>query len=94
MYISERIFHTAHIIDTKSLTTAFGSSILESGFFHADAHPGNIFVLDDGRIGLIDFSQVKQVNSDFREVVAIVILALDERRSDENPSDLVQIGNS
>ena len=67
VYISERILHTAYIIDTKSLTTAVGSSILESGFFHADAHAGNIFVLDDGRIGLIDFSQVKQVNSDFRE---------------------------
>jgi len=76
----------------KSLTTAFGWSILESGFFHADAHPGNIFILDDGRIGLIDFGQVKQVNSDFREAVAKVILALDARKSDDNPDDLVRIG--
>ncbi len=37
---------------------------------------------DDGRIGLIDFSQVKQVNSNFREAVASVILALDEHRSE------------
>ena len=27
-------------------------------FFHADPHPGNIFILADGRIGLIDFGQV------------------------------------
>jgi len=77
----------------KSLTTAFGWSILESGFFHADAHPGNIFILDDGRIGLIDFGQVKQVSSDYRKTVAKVILALDERKSDENPDDLAKIGN-
>jgi len=77
----------------KSLTTAFGWSILESGFFHADAHPGNIFVLDDGRIGLIDFGQVKRVNSDYREALAKVILALDER-SDVDPADLERIGNS
>jgi len=78
----------------KSLTTAFGWSILESGFFHADAHPGNIFVLDDGRIGLIDFGQVKQVDRDYRETVAKVILALDERKSDDNHDDLHRIGNS
>jgi len=78
----------------KSLTTAFGWSILESGFFHADAHPGNIFILDDKRIGLIDFGQVKQVNRDYREVLAKVILALDERKSDVDPADLERIGNS
>ena len=78
----------------KSLTTSFGWSILESGFFHADAHPGNIFVLDDGRIGLIDFGQVKQVDRDYRETVAKVILALDERKSDVNPEDLERIGNT
>lgn len=78
----------------KSLTTAFGWSILESGFFHADAHPGNIFILDDKRIGLIDFGQVKQVNSDYREALAKVILAVDERKSDVDPADLERIGNS
>lgn len=78
----------------KSLTTAFGWSILESGFFHADAHPGNIFILDDGRIGLIDFGQVKQVGKDYRETVAKVILALDDRKSDDNPQDLERIGKS
>ena len=76
----------------QSLTTAFGWSILESGIFHADAHPGNIFVLDDGNIGLIDFGQVKQVDRDYREAVAKVILALDERKSDVNPEDLERIG--
>jgi len=76
-----------------SLTTAFGWSILESGFFHADAHPGNIFVLDDGRIGLIDFGQVKRVNSEYRKALAKVILALDERKSDVDPADLERIDN-
>ena len=42
----------------RALTDVFGRCILETGFFHADPHPGNIFVLDDGRIGLIDFGQV------------------------------------
>lgn len=77
----------------RSLTDVFGRCILETGFFHADPHPGNIFVLDDGRIGLIDFGQVKQIGGRARETLAKVMLALDERESDVNPADLEKIGN-
>ncbi|KAL3801056.1 hypothetical protein HJC23_002349 [Cyclotella cryptica] len=76
----------------RALTDVFGRCILETGFFHADPHPGNIFVLDDGRIGLIDFGQVKQIAGRARETLAKVMIALDERESDENPSDLEKIG--
>jgi aarF domain-containing kinase len=58
-----------------------------------DPHPGNLFVLEDGSIGLIDFGQVKQISGRNRETMAKVILALDERESDTNPDDLEKIGN-
>jgi aarF domain-containing kinase len=77
----------------RSLTDVFGKCILETGFFHADPHPGNIFVLDDGRIGLIDFGQVKQIGGRARETLSKVMLALDGRLSDDNPADLERIGN-
>ncbi len=35
--------------------------VLEDGFFHADPHPGNIFYMRDGRIGLIDFGMVGRI---------------------------------
>lgn len=60
---------------------------------NADPHPGNIFVLDDGRIGLIDFGQVKQIGGRARETLSKVMVALDERESDDNPADLDKIGN-
>ena len=63
-----------------ALTTVFGRNILETGFFHADPHPGNIFVLDDGKIGLIDFGQVKQISGRLRQTLAEVMVALDERQ--------------
>lgn len=77
----------------KSLTAAFGKSILEYGFFHADPHPGNILVLEDGSIGLIDFGQVKQISGRARQTLSKVMIALDERKSDTNPEDLETIGN-
>ena len=33
------------------------------GFFHADPHPGNVFVEPDGRIALVDFGMVGSVDS-------------------------------
>lgn len=36
--------------------------VLEDGFFHADPHPGNVFYLPDGAIGVIDFGMVGHVS--------------------------------
>jgi len=76
----------------SALTASFGRNILETGFFHADPHPGNIFVLDNGDIGLIDFGQVKQISGRNRETLAKVMIALDERVGDDRPEDLEKIG--
>ena len=37
------------------MTDAWMTMIFRHGFFHGDPHPANILVLDDGRIGLVDF---------------------------------------
>ena len=58
----------------------------------SDPHPGNIFVLEDGRIGLIDFGQVKQISGRVRETLCKIMVALADRQSDDNPDDLDLIG--
>jgi len=40
------------------------ASIFEHGFFHADPHPGNFFILQDGRIALIDFGSMGSIDPD------------------------------
>ncbi len=37
--------------------------IFEAGFFHADPHPGNIFLLEGNRISFIDFGMVGKISS-------------------------------
>jgi len=38
--------------------------VLEDGFFHADPHPGNLFVLRDGRIAPVDFGMVGRLTEE------------------------------
>ncbi|PYI65239.1 ABC transporter [Arthrobacter livingstonensis] len=49
--------------------------IFEDGFFHADPHPGNLFVESTGRIGLIDFGMVGEVGKELREHLGSLLLA-------------------
>ncbi len=50
--------------------------VLVDGLFHADPHPGNIFYLRDGRIGLIDFGMVGWVSEQRRFQVARLLNGL------------------
>ena len=47
--------------------------------------------LQDGRVGLIDFGQVKQIGGRNRETLSRVMLALAERTSDSDPAQLAAI---
>lgn len=40
----------------------WASSVVENDFFHADVHAGNLLVLEDGRIGFIDFGIVGRIS--------------------------------
>jgi ubiquinone biosynthesis protein len=41
--------------------------VLEDGFFHADPHPGNFFVMDEAVIGAMDFGMVGYLDQRDRE---------------------------
>ncbi|MEI7669193.1 MAG: AarF/UbiB family protein, partial [Pseudomonadota bacterium] len=43
----------ARIVDEAAI--GFFTQVFRDGFFHADMHPGNMFILPDGRIAIIDF---------------------------------------
>jgi ubiquinone biosynthesis protein len=53
--------------------------IVIDGVFHADPHPGNIMLLADGRLGLIDFGSVGRLDSELRASLQRLLLALDRR---------------
>ncbi|EJW15385.1 putative protein kinase [Paenibacillus alvei DSM 29] len=65
----------------KRLVHAMLHLIFIDGFFHVDPHPGNIMVLDQNRIALIDFGMVGQLGGEMKENLAELIIALMQHRT-------------
>lgn len=55
---------------------AFFKSVLIDGLFHGDMHGGNLFLLNDGRLGLIDFGIVGRLSQRARGQLSNMVLAL------------------
>ena len=63
----------------------FFTMLLKHSIFHADPHPGNISVTDDGRLILYDYGMVGRINNETRFKLIRLYLALVEK----NPSRVV-----
>lgn len=67
-------------IDNKEIAKigvqSFLKQILLDGFFHADPHPGNMFVTKDGKVAYIDWGMVGVITEEFRGNLAQMILIL------------------
>lgn len=68
--------------------------IFEDRFFHADLHPGNVFVHPDGRIALIDFGMVGEMTEELTEQLADVFIASATRNSESLASALIELSVS
>jgi len=71
---------------------AFLKQVLDHGLFHADPHPGNIFVLPDQVICMIDFGMVGRLGQDLKEQLLDLLQALLERDVDRIISQLLYSG--
>jgi ubiquinone biosynthesis protein len=61
------------------LMRCFLEQVLRDGFFHADPHPGNVFVFGDGGVGLIDFGAVGRLDPIQQAAVRDMLVALATR---------------
>ena len=66
-------------IDTQEFVHRAANMYLEmvfrDRFFHADPHPGNIWALDDGKLGLLDCGMTGRLDSEMREELEGMLLA-------------------
>ncbi|MBF1999426.1 MAG: AarF/ABC1/UbiB kinase family protein [Synechococcales cyanobacterium M58_A2018_015] len=54
----------------------FLQQYLVDGFFHADPHPGNLYYLDDGRLGLLDCGMMGVLNPRMQSIMVELVLAI------------------
>jgi predicted unusual protein kinase regulating ubiquinone biosynthesis (AarF/ABC1/UbiB family) len=59
----------------ESVVEAYIQMMLVDGLFHADPHPGNLLVTDDGRLVLLDFGMVVRVEPEMRRTLIRTALA-------------------
>lgn len=66
--------------------------VFEDGFFHADLHPGNLFVLADGRIGVVDYGMVGTLDERTRGHMLLLLVAIVEQDAERITDYLSRLG--
>jgi predicted unusual protein kinase regulating ubiquinone biosynthesis (AarF/ABC1/UbiB family) len=66
----------------EAIFSAYLHQILILGVFHADPHPGNVFLTEDHRIALLDLGMVARIGSQMQENILRLLLAISEGQSD------------
>jgi ubiquinone biosynthesis protein len=56
--------------------------VFEDGHFHADPHAGNLLILEDGRLGLVDLGLTGELGRDDRRQIARAVKAFVARDAD------------
>jgi len=68
--------------------------IFTLGVYHADPHPGNLLVLDDNVIGLLDFGMVGRIDDQLRDDFEGMMLALGSRDATHLTTLITRIGST
>jgi ubiquinone biosynthesis protein len=77
----------------NTLVRAYLKQILLDGVFHADPHPGNVFLTEDRRLALIDLGMVGRISPVMQERLLKLLLAVSEGRGDEAAEVTAAVGD-
>jgi predicted unusual protein kinase regulating ubiquinone biosynthesis (AarF/ABC1/UbiB family) len=77
------------VIDVHKI---FFTMLLKHSIFHADPHPGNISVTDDGKLILYDFGMVGRINNETRFKLIRLYLALVEKNPPRVVNAMIDLG--
>lgn len=76
----------------KDLVCAYLDQMYVYGQIHADPHPGNILLMPDGRLALLDFGMVAHLPTRMRESLLKLMLAILDGRGEEAAEFCVDLG--
>jgi ubiquinone biosynthesis protein len=76
----------------EQLFEAYLKQILVDGRFHADPHPGNVFLTEDGRIALIDLGMIGHIPDDMRGDLLRLVVAIGEGKGGDAAKVALDLG--
>lgn len=76
----------------EELFHAYLKQILVDGFFHADPHPGNVFITPDYRIALLDLGMVGRIMPRLQEDLLQLLIAISEGHGEDASQIAIKIG--
>jgi predicted unusual protein kinase regulating ubiquinone biosynthesis (AarF/ABC1/UbiB family) len=78
----------------EELFKAYLKQVLVDGVFHADPHPGNVFITDDGHIALLDLGMVGHTTPAIQENLLKLLLAVSEGNSEQAADVVIRISQT
>ena len=78
----------------EELFKAYLKQVLVDGLFHADPHPGNVFLTDDGRVALLDLGMVGRTTPGMQENLLKMLIALSEGNSEQAADTVIRISQT
>jgi ubiquinone biosynthesis protein len=76
----------------EELFKAYLHQVIVDGFFHADPHPGNVFLTDDNRIALLDLGMVSRLSPGLQDNLLNFLMAVAEGRTEQAADLALQMG--
>ena len=61
---------------SETLADVYLTMIFDEGLFHADPHPGNLIVMTDGKLGILDFGMIGRIDENLRETIEEMLVAI------------------
>ena len=77
----------------QQLFEAYLHQILVDGFFHADPHPGNLYVTRDHRIALLDLGMVGRTTPRMQDKLLALLLAIGDGQGDRAAEIATSLGD-
>ena len=79
-------------IISKNLADCFLKQVFEDGFFHADPHPANVFVLPGNKIAILDYGICGNLTEDMKEKLVNLLVSLVSRDFNDVIDGFLNIG--
>ena len=78
---------------TRTGAEIYLEMIFHLGLYHADPHPGNMLVMPDGAIGLLDFGMVARIEESLREDFEDMLLAIVKQDATRLAAIVTRVGS-